>query len=155
MIIVFFGQPHSGKSTLSKLLFGHLKSKSNKPSAHFIDNDKFRLLFKDQDYSREGRLRNLKRASEMAYYECSLNRYVLISFVFPYAEARQYIESLGKQVKWIYLTYDVKEKRGREAFHCVDFEEPTEIAEENLLSVNTSEFTETECLQKIVDFLNL
>jgi adenylylsulfate kinase-like enzyme len=153
MIIIFFGQPHSGKSTLSKRLFGHLKSMYNKPSCHFIDNDRFRLLFKNQDYSREGRLRNLKLASDIAFYECSLNRYVLTSFVYPYKEARQYVESLGKQVKWIYLTYDPKEKRGREAFHCLDFEEPDEIDPEHILKLNTSDLTENEAFLEITKFL--
>ena len=51
MIIVLFGQPHSGKTTLAKQF----------PSSRTIDGDELRELFANKDYSKEGRIRNLNR----------------------------------------------------------------------------------------------
>ena len=122
MIIVLFGQPHSGKSTLAKQL-----------SYKNIDGDELRELFANKDYSREGRIRNLNRASDIAHYLNSNGEDVTLSLVYPYKEARDYLNNLSKDVFWIYLTYS--EKRGREEFHVNDFEEPIQ---EKVLNINTS-----------------
>jgi adenylylsulfate kinase len=79
MIIVLFGQPHSGKSTLAAEL-----------DAHNIDGDKLRELFSNKDYSREGRIKNLNRASDIAHYLNSVGEPVVLSLVYPYKEARDY-----------------------------------------------------------------
>ena len=54
MIVVLFGQPCSGKTTLAK---GILKYLGPRYTEH-IDGDKLRELFANKDFSREGRVRN-------------------------------------------------------------------------------------------------
>ena len=57
MIVVLFGQPCSGKTTLAKEL-----------KAYNVDGDKLRTIFTNKDYSKEGRIKNLNRASDIAHY---------------------------------------------------------------------------------------
>jgi adenylylsulfate kinase-like enzyme len=133
MITVLFGQPHSGKSTIAKQLKGHN-----------IDGDSLRDLFLNKDYSKEGRIKNLNRASDIAIYLDSIGYNVILSLVYPYREARDYLNSLCNKVNWIYLTYD--EQRGRESFHVKDFDNPIK---ENVLHLNTSKLSIEECVNKI------
>jgi adenylylsulfate kinase-like enzyme len=114
MIIVIFGQPGAGKTTIAQHLV--------KDNFHHIDGDVLRDIFKNKDYSREGRIKNLNRASDIAVYMNSISSNVVLSFVYPYEEAREYLSKLTKGVKWIYLIY--QEDRGRDQFKVADFELP-------------------------------
>jgi hypothetical protein len=73
---------------------------------------------------------------------------VLLSLVYPYKEARDYLNSLVDNVKWIYLTYT--EPRGREEFHVADFDEP-EL--ENFMQINTDNLTIKETITKIIQYV--
>jgi broad-specificity NMP kinase len=139
MIVVLFGQPHSGKTTIAKEL----------GIAFNIDGDKLRELFANKDYSREGRIKNLNRASDIAHYINSMHLDVTLSLVYPYKEARDYLNSLTDDVKWIYLTYDGD--RGREKFHVMDFDIPVD---ENVLSINTSTTSLEETISLINNYIN-
>lgn len=143
MIIALFGQPHCGKSTLANLII-----EKELPEAVNIDGDKLRELFVNKDFSREGRIKNLNRASDIAVFLNSIGKDVVLSLVYPYKEARQYLTSLNQDVLWVYLTYT--EERGREAFHVKDFELPSE---ENILHLNTTELTEEQALNKIMSYV--
>ena len=116
MIVVLFGQPHSGKTTLARELVKNLKG------AEIIDGDEFRTIFKNTDYSKEGRMKNLTKACDIGHYLIStgLKTHVIYSMVFPYREVRDYLRKLMPDAKFFYLTYD--EPRGRESFHVTDFE---------------------------------
>lgn len=134
MIIVLFGQPHSGKTTLANSM----------DADFYIDGDHLRRLFKNQDYSKQGRINNLNRASDIATYLHYNGNKIILSLVYPYKEARDYLNSLITDVKWVYLTY--ANPRGREHFHVNDFEEPKL---ETFLHINTDNLTIEECLNQI------
>ena len=140
MIIVLFGQPHSGKSTIANEILRQTSTFVN------IDGDKLRELFVNKDYSREGRVKNLNRASDIAHFLNSIRSNVILSLVYPYKEARDYLNSLTKDVAWVYLHYTGE--RGREEFHVKDFE--LDLLEENVLSLDTSKTSLEDCL-KIID----
>ena len=146
MIIVLFGQPHCGKSTLAKSL------QSTKSFGEYwnIDGDELREIFKNKNFTREGRIQNLNRASDIAHYMNTVGTDdILLSLVYPYKEARDYLNSLTEDVKWVYLTYEGE--RGRENFHVKDFEIPTE---ELILELDTSKLTITECVEAIKRYTN-
>lgn len=140
MIIVLFGQPHSGKTTLAKMF----------PTFKNIDGDELRELFSNKDYSREGRIRNLNRASDIAHYLHRHGNNITLSLVYPYKEARDYLNSLVPDVKWVYLHY--AGERGREEFHVKDFE--FQYLEEKILQLNTSRWSIEECITKIKNYID-
>lgn len=146
MIIVLFGQPHCGKSTLAK----KLRNCECFDQYWNIDGDELRDIFKNKNFTREGRIQNLNRASDIAHYMNSIGSDgIFLSLVYPYKEARDYLNSLTDDVKWIYLTYEGE--RGRENFHVKDFEIPTE---ELILHLDTSKLTITECVEAIKRYTN-
>jgi len=145
MITVLFGQPNCGKSTLANALIKEKFTLIN------IDGDKLREIFINKDYSREGRIRNLNRASDIAIFLSNMGDDVVVSLVYPYKEARDYLNSLCKDVYWIYLTYDGQ--RGREAYHVADFEEPDD--NEIVLKLNTSTTSINDCITKIMSYAKL
>ena len=140
MIIVLFGQPHSGKTTIAKEFLSYRN----------IDGDRLRELFANKDYSREGRIRNLNRASDIAHYMNTEGDDVTLSLVYPYKEARDYLNSLCKDVCWVYLTYEGE--RGRENFHVKDFDIPTE---EHILHLDTSKTSAFDCTTEIIKHAKL
>ena len=150
MILVFMGQPTSGKTTLCKAFFSWIRTKGNFPvRTHYIDGDKLRLIFQNKNYTREGRMQNLTLASNIAKYEKSLNDIVVMALVYPYKEAREHLRSLGEHAVFIYLEYDKNENRGRESFWVEDFESP--FGEQNVYTINTSQKSEGESLQEVID----
>ena len=127
MIIAQIGQPGAGKTTLAKELLKH-------KDYHHIDGDDLRELFNNKDYSREGRLKNLNRASDIAHY-LSREKPVILSLIYPYQEARDYLNALHSDVKWCWLKTD--EQRKNPQLQVEDFENP--IKSINSIEINTSE----------------
>jgi adenylylsulfate kinase-like enzyme len=146
MIVILFGQPHSGKTTLAK----ELGESFDPDTTHYIDGDQLRYIFQNKDFSKEGRLKNLQKASDIAAYLNWTGKDVLVSVVYPYKEARDYLNSLSSDVKWVYLRYE--EERGRESFHVKDFEFP--FLDEKVLQLNTSKLSVEECLEQINNYIN-
>lgn len=145
MIIVLFGQPNCGKTTLAEQLSKHLVD------SELIDGDRFRELFKNTDYSKEGRITNLKKACDIAYYihHNKLKSNVILSMVFPYYEVREYLRSLHPKTHFFFLKYE--EPRGRENYHVQDFDIPNQ--EEYVITLDTEADTIEESTNKIISTL--
>ena len=141
MILVLFGQPHSGKTTLARELDNN---------HYLLDGDRFREVFKDKNFTREGRIKNLNRASDIATFLNYMGDDVILSLVYPYKECRDYLNSLNEDVFWVYLTYEGG--RGREIYHVKDFEIPEE---ETILHINTSKSSVSDCLHEILQYAKL
>jgi adenylylsulfate kinase-like enzyme len=139
MIVVLFGQPGSGKTTLAKELAGFVK----------IDGDVLRSMFNNADYSRHGRMVNLNRASDIAHFINSTGSNVSVAVVYPYKEARDYLNSLTTDVKWIYLEYTGENTR--EHLHVKDFDFPTD---EKVLRINTHKMSIEDCRQEILMYIH-
>lgn len=153
MIIVFYGQPHSGKTTLAKQLQESLFL-SHKQTPPIIDGDEIREIFKNKDFSKEGRIKNLNRISDIATYLESKYEIVIISAVYPILEAREYLNEIAQNVKWVHLSYD--ETRGRENFHVKDFEMPKSLINTpNQAFLNTTNSTIIECVEYVLDWCAL
>lgn len=127
MIIALIGQPGSGKTTLAKELLKHR-------DYHHIDGDDLRELFDNKDYSREGRLKNLNRASDIAHY-LSREKPVVLSLIYPYQEARDYLNSLNNDIKWCWLK--TSEQRKDAKLYVKDFENPTKSI--NSIEIDTDQ----------------
>lgn len=175
MIILLFGQPASGKTTLSDAL---TEKKISYTEQYFqkygidgsiitrwygkkvikIDGDKWREITKNKDYSKQGRLINLKGAFDMALYLEKEGYVVVLSFVTPYQELRDYLKDNAEDLLQFHLTYSGN--RGRDDRFAPDFEIPNNVLsmdsakydiEEwhkinyDVLSIDTSKYDLEEC----------
>ena len=126
MIYLFTGQPGSGKTTLAKKLQFWLQTdkKNWRKSVFHIDGDQLREIFPNQDYSKEGRYKNITKAFDIAKYLDNNGNDVVISLVSPYRELREQLKSECK-VQEIYC--HTKKMRGREDKFALDYEPPIEF----------------------------
>ena len=146
MIILFFGQPASGKTTLCNALYETIWDESC-AGAIQIDGDKWRDITKNKDYSKEGRIRNLKGAFDMALYLEKDGYTPLLSFVTPYEELRSYLRENAKNLVEIHLEYIGD--RGRSQNFAIDFEKPIG----KYLSIDTSSESIEDSLNKVMKYV--
>ena len=140
MIYWLTGQPGSGKTTLAKSIM-ELTYFNN---WFHIDGDDIRELFDNKDYSKEGRMKNVQLAQQLAQYLNSKGQNVLVSLVSPYREQRESFKlKLENAVKEVYV--HTSELRGREQFFVNDYEPPIE----NYIDICTDNITVAECVENI------
>ena len=151
MVILLFGQPASGKTTLAQAFIDDTTNVFCFGQSRFvhIDGDKWREISQNKDYSREGRIRNLSGAFDMALYLEKEGFIPVLSFVAPYREVRNYLKSRAEKLHMIYLTYTGE--RGRTSYFAKDFEHPT--ADESYMTLDTSVLTIKECVLKITAYV--
>lgn len=118
MIYWFYGQPGAGKTTLGNCLQEVLKKKWGSDKIIRIDGDEMRLIFKNQDYSEEGRRNNLKKVNDLIRFLYHKNYTVIVSVVAPYQDIRNEIHDLDPMMIYTYTS----EIRGREKYHTDDME---------------------------------
>jgi adenylylsulfate kinase len=151
MIILFYGQPGSGKTTLADELFlrlNHTVRYSAEYMADFkfirIDGDKWRSITKNKDYSKEGRLFNLKGAFDMALYLEKEGYLPILSFVSPYQELRQYLKENSNLYVGINLEY--QSDRDKNQYFAEDFEN----TEDYNLKINTTYRSVDDCVDEVI-----
>jgi adenylylsulfate kinase-like enzyme len=147
VIILFFGQPASGKTTLAEHYIKLCIEPSNAPFHIHIDGDRWRTITNNVNYTKEGRMSNLKSAFDMAIYLEQEGFTPILSFVTPYDEFRQYLHDKSSCLKQIYLKYTGE--RGRTDYFAKDFEEATG----EYLLLDTSSYSIDYCLTKIKEYV--
>jgi adenylylsulfate kinase-like enzyme len=147
MIILLYGQPASGKTTLSN----ELMRIYDKEDAIQIDGDKWREISKNKDYSKEGRKQNLKGAFDMALYLEREGFMPILSFVTPYEEYRKLLAQNSNNFIEIYLFYNENVDRGRNAYFADDFQLPSK----DFLSLNTSLLSVEQCVNEIINYIKI
>jgi len=159
MIYFFTGQPGAGKTVLAKVLKDYLERKNKLDAEHpnqinqqpikkvfHIDGDELRSLFTNQNYGREGREENIKRAQDIAKFINNDGHDVVVSLVAPYRELREKLKAEGNTVEIYVHTSDI---RGRENFHTDEYEPPLD----NFININTTDITPNESLINIINVL--
>lgn len=143
MIFLFTGQPHSGKTTLSKYLLTALSTNSIKKT-FLIDGDDLRKINNNKDYSEQGRRNNIGQAIAIAKYLDSLNYDVIMALVSPYKDLRDELKESCDVVEIYVHTTNI---RGREAFHVKDYQQPTE----NFIDIDTTNVDELISLNELLN----
>ena len=138
MIYYLIGQPHAGKTTLSKLLKDYLHHSIQ------IDGDDIRDIFQNKDYSEEGRRKNIQRAQDIAMFLNEKEFNVTISLVSPYKDLRDELKEKSDVVEIYVHTTDI---RGRENFHVENYEKPTE----NYIDIDTTGVPEFISIGELLD----
>lgn len=145
MIILFYGQPASGKTTLAK---GFLKAMGDSwlDFIH-IDGDEWREVCKNKNYTKEGRMANMECAFNAAKFLELQGFTPVLSFVAPYKSMREKLRLEGQKLIEIYLQYEGD--RDRNHYFATDFEEP----DTECLRLNTSEKSIDYCVNKVIDYI--
>jgi adenylylsulfate kinase-like enzyme len=122
-ILWLTGQPGSGKTTLSNKIMNNITEDNNYKSINVIqvDGDDLRGLTENQDYSKEGRFKNIKLGQKIALFCQNKGYLVIVSIVAPYLELREQFKSMT-DVSEFYLHTD--EVRGREHYFSKDYVKP-------------------------------
>ena len=137
MIYVLYGQPGSGKTTLSQLVCTSIQHRYDGNEAVIIDGDKFREIFKQTDYSKKGRKNNIRAANTVATYISKVNSVdVILALVNPYEHLRRELKEANPLVVEILLESD---RDLRREYHVEDFEigEPDHIVNTDSLPDDT------------------
>lgn len=120
MIYWLTGQPGVGKTTLATWIMASYPN----VGIH-VDGDDLRNCFQDNDYSKEGRMRNVERAQNIAKFLHHKGHTVVVSFVSPYREQREEFKKLmGNDITEIYV--HTTEDRGMGMYYVEDYEIPLE-----------------------------
>lgn len=143
------GQPGAGKTVLGKKLVEILSTEKSKTGKVFhIDGDDLRELTTNKDYSKEGRIQNIRNAQMIAEYIYKQGYDVVVSLVSPYRDIREDFKNrIGEDIEEFYI--HTSKKREREEYKVNDFEEPVF----NFFDINTTEDSPDESFSKIFQHL--
>lgn len=140
MILVLFGQPGSGKTTIAKELNGMFMS---------IDSDRFFKVFKDTS-DREGGVALLNKASDIAIYFDSTGLDCILSLPYQYKEARDYLNASKSDVYWVLLKHDHQlSPRGKYPLEYFDLPDG-----ENVLEINTTRTSLDKTISLIENYID-
>lgn len=129
-IIWLTGQPGAGKTVIGKEIKQYFDQNGLK-NAIIVDGDDVRLLFENQDYSIEGRRKNVSFVQKLSRFLIGNNIVPIVCLVSPFKELREEVKAKYNCLE-IYL--HCSENRGREQFHVDYYERPTE----NFIELDTT-----------------
>jgi len=101
MVYLITGKKGAGKTEYAKRLGAELELSGQK--VYYLDGDVFRLENQNNDYSDEGRIKNLMAAASVAAEKERDSDIVLMSFVSPKKEWRDKMRDLWKSSRVIYI----------------------------------------------------
>jgi len=161
-VIWFTGLSGSGKSTIASHLQKRLYSR--KVKTYLLDGDNIRLgLNSDLDFSKEGRVENMRRIAEVAKLFVDAGTVTLCSFISPYEAERKRVENiLGKEnfvEVFVNCDLDECEKRDVKGLYAkaragqiknfTGIDSPYEIPKKPTVEINTSTQSIDECVDEI------
>jgi adenylylsulfate kinase len=101
MVLWLTGLPGSGKTALAEKLYEYLSGKGLKSVR--LDGDVLRATFPETGFTRDERIRHVRRAGELAAKSEKEGAIVIASLISPYREARSYVRSICSQFVEIYV----------------------------------------------------
>jgi adenylylsulfate kinase len=145
-ILWLTGQPGSGKTTISNFI-KKINDKENVLGNNTvlvqIDGDDLRSLTSNVDYSKDGRIKNIRLSQSIAEFCQAKGFFVIVSLVAPYLDLREELKN-RKTVLEVYL--HTSEKRGKEDFFVKNYEKPIN----NFIDLDTTNKTIEECSNEIL-----
>ena len=74
------GQPANGKTTLANEMIKELRKEAHALKVIKLDGDDLRLINKNKDYSKDGRIKNISTAISIARFLANKNYLIIIKF---------------------------------------------------------------------------
>ena len=143
----FTGQPGAGKTTMANLLKSKLQEISgNSERVIILDGDEIRELFNNQDYSIDGRMKNVEMVQNCCRFLVRNDITTIVCMVSPFAKQRA---EIVKELNGVEILVECLEIRGREKFHVDYFEEPLYTNNYNSININTSFKTDEQSFEKL------
>lgn len=143
----FTGQPGSGKTTMANLLKTKLQLLyNNSKKIVILDGDEIRSLFNNNDYSIEGRKKNVEMVQNCCRFLVKNDIITIVCMVSPFAKQRS---EIVKELNGIEILVECIEIRGREQFHVDYFEEPLYTNNYNSININTSFKTDYKSFESL------
>ena len=112
MVLWLTGLPASGKSVLADKLYDYLSEQGYRVER--LDGDALRSLFPGTGFSREERVRHVRRAGEMAARLERAGAIVIASLISPYRESRSFVRSICSRFVEIYVNASIEECERRD-----------------------------------------
>jgi adenylylsulfate kinase len=147
----FTGQPGAGKTVLGKKLVEFLGTEKRnwRSNVFHIDGDDLRALTINQNYTKEGRIQNIRNAQMIAEYVYKNGCDVVVTLVSPYLEIREeFKKRIGDDLYEFYV--HTSKKRERDEFKVSDYEAPIE----KFVDVDTTKDNPVQSFTKIIHYLN-
>lgn len=163
-VVWFTGLPASGKSTVAKLLVRYLKGPGFK--VEYLDGDLVRpWLSPEAGFSREDRVRHLRRVAFVCHLLARNGVVVVASFVSPYRDVREEARRIINSFVEVYVKCPLevcmerdpkglyKRALAGEIEHMTGIDDPYEEPLNPEVVVDTSTMSPEECLNVVVDRL--
>lgn len=159
-VIWLTGLSGAGKSTLAEALVERLKKKGIK--TEHLDGDTVRAIFPSTGFTKEDRIKHVKRVGFLASKLESNGVYVVASFISPYKESRDFVRGLCNDFVEIHVstplevceTRDVKglykKARSGEIQNFTGISDPFEAPENPEISIDTSNISVEKAIGRIM-----
>jgi adenylylsulfate kinase len=147
----FTGQPGAGKTVLGKKLVEFLGTEKRnwRSNVFHIDGDDLRELTINKNYTKEGRIQNIRNAQMIAEYVYKNGCDVVVTLVSPYLEIREeFKQRIGNDLYEFYV--HTSKKRERDEFKVDDYEAPTQ----KFMDVDTTKDNPIQSFTKIIHYLS-
>jgi adenylylsulfate kinase len=147
----FTGQPGAGKTVLGKKLVEFLGTEKRnwRSNVFHVDGDDLRELTINKNYTKEGRIQNIRNAQMIAEYVYKNGCDVVVTLVSPYLEIREeFKKRIGNDLYEFYV--HTSKKRERDEFKVDDYEVPTQ----KFMDVDTTKDNPIQSFTKIIHYLS-
>ena len=144
-IVWLTGQPGAGKTVLGQAIKKHL-DKSNSKKSVIVDGDDVRQLFENQNYSIDGRKKNIKFVQKLSQFLIGNDIIPIVCLVSPFKDLRDEVKA---KYNCLEIYVHCSEIRGREQFH-VDY---YEVPNENFIAIDTTQKTVEHSFEELLNKL--
>lgn len=152
MIYSLIGQSGSGKTTMGKKLHKFLATERRnwRKTVFHIDEDTFRLISGNHDFTEKGIRANVRDSYLLAEFLHAHGCDVVISIMSPFSELREeFKENIGSDIQEIFLHTDDTD-RGASKYKVPVFDHP----EISFIDIDTTKKSADSSFSKLITNLN-
>lgn len=163
-VIWLTGLSGAGKSTIAEALVLKLKEKGIK--TEHLDGDTVRAIFPQTGFTKEERIKHIKRVGFLASKLESNGIFVVASFISPYQESREFVRGICKNFIEVYVSTPLaecekrdvkglyKKARAGEIQNFTGISDPFEEPQNPELSIDTTNITVDNAVKLILKKVN-